>query len=107
MGKFFFTLTAALAEMERGLIGERTKTALARKKERGEVYGEIPYGFDRVDGALVANKKEQVIIAMVKKLRGEGMSYQGIADHLNGRGIPTKKGFEWTRAQVNRLQNAS
>jgi DNA invertase Pin-like site-specific DNA recombinase len=31
MGRFFFTLTAALAEMERRLIGERTKSALAHK----------------------------------------------------------------------------
>ena len=53
MGKFFFTLTAALAEMERGLVGERTKAALARKKEKGEVYGEIPYGFAAVDGVLI------------------------------------------------------
>ena len=28
MGWFFFTLTAALAEMERRIIGERTKAAL-------------------------------------------------------------------------------
>jgi len=28
MGRFFFTLTAALAEMERRLIGEKTKAAV-------------------------------------------------------------------------------
>ncbi len=39
MGKFFFTLTAALAEMEREIIGERTKDVLQRKKANGEVYG--------------------------------------------------------------------
>jgi site-specific DNA recombinase len=38
MGKFFFTLTAALAEMEREIIGERTKDVLQRKKANGEVW---------------------------------------------------------------------
>ena len=75
MGKFFFTLTAALAEMERGLIGERTKTALARKKERGEVYGEIPYGFNAVDGKLVTNPAEQRIKARISLLRKSGLSF--------------------------------
>jgi Site-specific recombinases, DNA invertase Pin homologs len=108
MGKFFFTLTAALAEMERGLIGERTKSALARKRERGEkTGGYVPFGYDNVDGALVENEAEQRTLASIYKMRAQGMSYQSIADHLNGKGIPTKKGFEWTRAQVNRLQNAS
>ena len=56
MGKFFFTLTAALAEMERGLIGERTKAALARKKERGEKTGGcVPYGYDILDASLAEN----------------------------------------------------
>jgi len=36
MGRFFFTLTAALAEMERRLIGERTKSALAHKRSKNE-----------------------------------------------------------------------
>jgi site-specific DNA recombinase len=36
MGRFFFTLTAALAEMERRLIGERTKAALAHKRSKSE-----------------------------------------------------------------------
>jgi len=40
MGRFFFTLTAALAEMERCLIGERIKAALAHKRSRNEKTGD-------------------------------------------------------------------
>ena len=39
MGRFFFTLTAALAEMERRIIGERTKAALAHKRAKRESTG--------------------------------------------------------------------
>ncbi len=43
MGRFFFTLTAALAEMERRLIGERTKAALAHKRSKSEkTGGDVP-----------------------------------------------------------------
>ena len=47
MGRFFFTLIAALAEMERGIIGERTQAALQFKKKNGEVWGPVPYGYIR------------------------------------------------------------
>jgi DNA invertase Pin-like site-specific DNA recombinase len=35
MGKFILTQMAAVAELEAGLIGERTKAALAAAKQRG------------------------------------------------------------------------
>ena len=95
MGKFFFTLTAALAEMERGLIGERVSMSLARKKERGEVYGEVPYGFMAVEGNLVPNPEEQELLNRIRELRSDGMSYQAIAERLNTDGILTKKGGQW------------
>ena len=103
MGKFFFTLTAALAEMERGLIGERTKTALARKKEKREIYGEVPYGFTVIDGALVPDQEEQDILRRIRCLRADGMSYQQIADCLNGDGVMAKKGGQWSRVRVFKI----
>ena len=62
MGKFFFTLTAALAEMEREIIGERTRDVLQRKKANGEVYGHVPFGFKRFKDKLLPNDTEQKII---------------------------------------------
>lgn len=39
IGRFFFTITAAFAELERRLISDRTKAALQAKKARGEHLG--------------------------------------------------------------------
>jgi len=103
MGKFFFTLTAALAEMERGLVGERTRAALARKKERREVYGEVPYGFAVIDGALVSDQEEQDILRRIRHLRAGGMSYQKVADTLNSMGVSAKKGGQWDRVRVFKI----
>ena len=108
MGKFFFTLTAALAEMERGLIGERTRAALARKKERGEkTGGHVPYGYDVLDAGLVENSTEQEIIARMKRLRKQGLSFQRVADILNEEKVSTKQGCAWTAMQVSRAVKAA
>jgi len=47
MGKFCFTIMPGIAELERCQISERVKIALQYKKERGEVYAKIPFGFKK------------------------------------------------------------
>jgi len=45
MGRLFFTTIAALAQLERDQISERTRMELAHKKSKGQrVSGRIPYG---------------------------------------------------------------
>ncbi|MCK4786226.1 MAG: recombinase family protein [Desulfobacteraceae bacterium] len=95
MGKFFFTIMAAAAEMERNLISERTRDALRHKKALGEVYNHAPYGYDIVERKLVPNKVEQKVIARILTLRDDKMSLQCIASDLNNEGIRTKKGKAW------------
>jgi DNA invertase Pin-like site-specific DNA recombinase len=75
LGKFFFTLTAALAEMERGLISERTKAALAHKKTNGERVGKIPVGFRLCaeTGKLVKCQQERSVLARIRKWRKRGL----------------------------------
>ena len=108
MGKFFFTLTAALAEMERGLIGERTRAALSRKRDKGEkTGGDVPYGFDALDGKLVGNPGEQLTKDLIAQLRKSGLSFQKVADALNADGIPAKRGGVWTPMQVSRAEKAA
>ena len=94
MGRFFFTLTAALAEMERRLIGERTKAALAHKKSRNEkTGGDIPYGYDLTPtGILIKNDAEQRVIRIIRRLHGEGFSLRGICAELEREGHRTKRG---------------
>lgn len=90
MGRFFFTLTAALAEMERGIIGERTKTALAYKKSQGRVYGKVAYGFRREGDHLLPNDEEQEAVNLILNLREQGGTYSGIAREMNQLGHRTR-----------------
>jgi DNA invertase Pin-like site-specific DNA recombinase len=81
MGRFFFTLTAALAEMERRIIGERTKVALLHKRSRQEkTGGDIPFGYDLTPaGLLIKNHTEQKVIRLIRRLH-----------QLNSKGRDTK-----------------
>jgi site-specific DNA recombinase len=93
MGRFFFTLTAALAEMERRLIGERTKAALAHKRSKSEkTGGDVPFGYDLAHGLLVKNHEEQGIIRLIRNLNRDGYSLRRICRELEQAGHLTKRG---------------
>jgi len=101
IGEFFFTLMAALAQLERKQIGERTAAVLQHKRKNGEkTGGYVPYGYDVVveGGAdttvkrLVPNKIEQKVIKLIERLRAKGRSLRAIARELEQRSIFTKRG---------------
>lgn len=101
MGRMFFTMAAAFAELERNLISERTSTALHFKKSRDEVYGPVPFGFDRQGESLVKNEEEHSVIDRIKAWRKKGWSFGKIADKLNALGIAGKNGGKWYGSTVN------
>jgi len=94
MGRFFFTLIAALAEMERRIIGERTKAALSHKRSRNEkTGGDVPYGYDLSPaGILMKNETEQGVIRLIRDLNKDGYSLRKICRELEREGHLTKKG---------------
>ena len=94
MGRFFFTLTAALAEMERRIIGERTKAALSHKRSRNEkTGGDVPYGYDLSPaGILIKNETEQRVIRLIRNLNKDGYSLRRICRELEQAGYLTKRG---------------
>jgi DNA invertase Pin-like site-specific DNA recombinase len=107
-GKFFLTIIAALSQMERDLIAERTKDALQYKKENGEVYGQIPYGYTRVNGnGLTEDPEEQKVINDIKALYYAGYTYNRIAARLNNTGVETKTGKRWYHRTVKLILERS
>jgi DNA invertase Pin-like site-specific DNA recombinase len=118
MGRFFFSITAAYAEMERRQIGERTASALQHKRRHRRAYAPTPYGLRREgartrygkDGAeeLEPHRFELGVLAQLQAWRAEGRTLNQIADELNARLIPTKRGGrQWWPATVARILDAS
>jgi DNA invertase Pin-like site-specific DNA recombinase len=105
-GRFFLTTLAALGQLEREQISERTKDALAHKKSKSERVGQIPFGFELdEDGIhLVKNEREQKIINLVLSLRSSGFTYKNIAAELEKRGIKSKVNkIKWGATQIRNI----
>ena len=65
------------------IIVERTKEALAHKKNKREWTGRIPYGFLIGDnGILEENPDEIKSIEKVKRMKRQGVSIRTIADRI-------------------------
>lgn len=105
MGRFFLTMMAGVAEMERNLIRDRTKAAMDHKKSRGErVSRYAPFGYRFEGDKVIADEAEQAIIADIRELRSAGWSFQKICDALESRGVVTKAGeSKWLPMTVKRI----
>ncbi|MCA3247360.1 MAG: recombinase family protein [Azospirillum sp.] len=109
MGRFIIQQMAAVAQLEAGLVSERTKAALAAAKARGVKLG----GFRgvKVDPSLGTEARQQAAQAQaqslaptIAELRAEGAhSLAALADGLNARRIPAPRGGAWQPMSVSRV----
>jgi site-specific DNA recombinase len=93
------------AQYEKALIALRTKAGMARKREKGERLGMVPYGKRLAANGvhLLENPAEQAVIATVRELRASGLSYRAIAEALNRRGMMNRAGGRFLATQVVRM----
>jgi DNA invertase Pin-like site-specific DNA recombinase len=105
MGRFFLTVMAGAAELERGLVVERTTFAMAHKKAIGQRVGEIPYGSQLADDGvtLLPHAGEQAVIEAVREARRRGLSQRAIVAELARQGFTTRKGTAIQLTQVQRI----
>lgn len=107
MGRFFLTMSAAMAEMERGLISERTKMGMNQLKATHRKFTQSIYGWD-VDpsGNLIPNWVEQNYIDFMKwQMRANGLSAAAVARALNKQGVKGKRGGKWQGSTVVRVKS--
>jgi DNA invertase Pin-like site-specific DNA recombinase len=94
---------ANVAELEAGLVSERTKAALAAAKRRGVKLGrhgtEVLAPKYREEAQLRAEKLRPVITA----LQGQGLSLAKIAGELNREKVPTHRGGRWDHSSVRNV----
>jgi DNA invertase Pin-like site-specific DNA recombinase len=101
MGRFLLTQMASVAELEAGLISERTKAALAAAKARGVKLGN-PNGARALRGKQVGNDdavaavkanaehRAENLRAIVDDMRSKGITrVRALAAELNERGVLT------------------
>jgi site-specific DNA recombinase len=103
-GEMVLTMLAAMAQMERQTIEERTKRGRKVKHEAGGyAFGAPQIGQKAEGGALVPDEAEQATIELIRKHRRAGKSPQAIADYLNASNHPTKRGGRWQHTTVRNV----
>lgn len=117
VGKFLLTQMAAVAELEAGLISERTKAALAAYKARGGVLGAARPGAYRLTGGANPEAARRAgeasrahaeaayadLAPLLAGMRADGLSLRQIAARLNADGHTTRRGSAWNPVQVGRV----
>jgi DNA invertase Pin-like site-specific DNA recombinase len=100
---------AALAEKERRLIAERTRTALAAKKAAGAELGNRR-NLGEARALACQNRKAEAdrfaanVLPIVQDIRASGTKgLASIAGALNQRGIRTARGGRWHVSTVQNL----
>jgi DNA invertase Pin-like site-specific DNA recombinase len=106
-------IDAALAEKERRLISERTRSALAARKAQGKALGN-PSNIHQAgaNGRQAAKASAATFAAsvmpVIRSIQKSGItSLGGIAEVLNNRGIPTARGGRWHVSTVMNLLRSS
>lgn len=103
-GRFFLHIMSSLAQMERELIGERTRDALSHKIVKGERVGHVPFGYvlDQDRKTLIENPREQEAIRLINELHAKGYTYRAICRELEARTYTAKEGT-WHPQKVKNI----
>ena len=117
-GRFMLQQMAAVAELEAGMIGDRTRKALAAAKARGVKLGGVRPGVEMTAEIRASGTAAKVAQARARAadyaptlaaLQAEGVTtLAGLAAALTERGIPTARGApKWSPMQVSRVLKSS
>jgi DNA invertase Pin-like site-specific DNA recombinase len=97
------TTMASAAELEAGLISERTKAALKAAKKRGVRLGR--YGAEVLAPKFKeeARQRAMELNSVIAELRSKDLSLSRIAAELKRRKIATPRGGQWDHSSVRNV----
>jgi site-specific DNA recombinase len=103
-GQFVLTMFAALAQLERDTIVERTTAGRNQRGKRdGEKGGRVPLGYIRTaEGAIFVDEHSAAIVRRIFALRDTGPTMLAIAEALSG--VTTSRGGKrWYASSVREV----
>jgi len=105
-GSFLLGIMAEVAQLEAGLISERTKAALKASKKALGGYRGGPVPDSRLSVASrqrTADIFAERVAPMAGDMRAKGLSFGAIAAELTDQSILTPRGGAWTATAVRRV----
>jgi DNA invertase Pin-like site-specific DNA recombinase len=106
---FLLHIYAAVAEQERRFIARRTRDALQKKKEKGDVLGNLAnlaesHKRGAATNARSADHFAANVLPIMREIEASGRTtLAAIAEALNGRKVTTARGGEWHASTVRNL----
>ena len=108
MRKAFRQFMGIVSELEKAFITMRLSGGRVNKAGRGGYAGGRPaFGYVPKARNLNIEAARADAVRDIFRLRGEGVSLQGIADHLNGQGIRASNGGPFSKSTVLYILNNS
>jgi len=99
--ELMLSILSGLAESESVSIAENSKWAIKRRFQNGTFkISYPPYGYDAVDGRMVVNEYQAEIVRFIFEEILSGKGTHKIADDLNHRKVPPRKGGRWTATTI-------
>ena len=110
IAQFFFTVIAAVAQLERTMIRERMLSGKkAKKANGGHIGGKTPYGFRVIgkgrEARLEAVEEEQKVVAAVREMVLERpyLTSSYVARHIDELGMKARNGKPFFSMQIKRV----
>lgn len=100
MGRFFLNIMSSLYQLEREQLSERISDVLQFKKSKNQVFGKVPYGYDRKDNILIENPNELKMLRKIRSLKDKGFNISQITKYLNRNKYKPKQGKQFYRSGV-------
>ncbi len=89
-------ILGAAGQYERAMIRLRLRSGKQRKKAQGGfIGGQVPYGWETVNGELQEISSEQEALSLVRELQASGASYRAIVGELDAGGFSPKRSSRW------------
>lgn len=104
-GFFITSIEAVVAEHYRRQISEKTKAALAVRRDQGRPVSHPPYGWHVIEGQLVEHAAEQVTISFIRQLDKHGLGSKNILRELAQRGVTSRKGGPFSASTVQKIRH--
>ena len=99
--ELMLSILSSLAESESASISENNKWSIQKRFENGTFkISYPPYGYKSVNGDLSIMPEQAEVVKYIFKEALSGKGTQKIADALNEKGIPTKRGAIWRSTTV-------
>ena len=100
--ELILSVLSSMAQSESESISKNVKWTVKKRMEEGTfVFGYLPYGYTKdAAGNMVIDPVESEIVKMIFDLALNGMGTYKIAQLLDKRKVPTRKGGKWSGSTV-------